>query len=197
VGDHVRTRTLVPTILLALACAGCQKHEPAATTTPAKPAAQVDTTRIVQADQDPGNWLTTGRTYSEQRYSPLTKIDAGNVQQLGLAWFLDLDTHRGQEATPLVIDGVLYSTSAWSKVQAIDAASGKLLWQYDPKVPGETGVKACCDTVNRGVAAYQGKLFVGTLDGRLVALDAATAMKSGRWSPSIRARRTRSPARRA
>ena len=133
-----------------------------------------ETTRIVQADQDPGNWLTTGRTYSEQRYSPLTKIDAGNVKQLGLAWFVDLDTHRGQEATPLVIDGVLYSTSAWSKVQAIDAASGKLLWQYDPKVPGETGVKACCDTVNRGVAAYQGKLFVGTLDGRLVALDAAT-----------------------
>ena len=170
----MRTRTLVPTILLALACSACQKHEPAATTTPAKPAAQVDATRIVQADQDPGNWLTTGRTYSEQRYSPLTKIDAGNVKQLGLAWFVDLDTHRGQEATPLVIDGVLYSTSAWSKVQAIDAASGKLLWQYDPKVPGETGVKACCDTVNRGVAAYQGKLFVGTLDGRLVALDAAT-----------------------
>jgi len=117
----VRTRTLVPTILLALACSACQKHEPAATTTPAKPAAQVDATRIVQADQDPGNWLTTGRTYSEQRYSPLTKIDAGNVKQLGLAWFVDLDTHRGQEATPLVIDGVLYSTSAWSKVQAIDA----------------------------------------------------------------------------
>jgi PQQ-dependent dehydrogenase (methanol/ethanol family) len=130
--------------------------------------------RIVQADQDPGNWLTTGRTYSEQRFSPLAKIDANNVKQLGLAWFVDLDTHRGQEATPLIIDGVLYSTSAWSKVQAIDAASGKLLWQYDPKVPGETGVKACCDTVNRGVAAYEGKLFVGTLDGRLVALDAAT-----------------------
>ena len=103
-----------------------------------------------------------------------TKIDASNVKQLGLAWFVDLDTHRGQEATPLIIDGVLYSTSAWSKVQAIDAASGKLLWQYDPKVPGETGVKACCDTVNRGVAAYEGKMFLGTLDGRLVALDAAT-----------------------
>ena len=165
-------RTLGPTILLALACSACQKHEPAATA-PAKPA-QVDAARIVQADQDPGNWLTTGRTYSEQRFSPLAKIDANNVKQLGLAWFVDLDTHRGQEATPLIIDGVLYSTSAWSKVQAIDAASGKLLWQYDPKVPGETGVKACCDTVNRGVAAYEGKLFVGTLDGRLVALDAAT-----------------------
>jgi quinohemoprotein ethanol dehydrogenase len=171
-GDHVLTRTLVPTLLLALACSACQKKEPVATAS-VKPA-QVDATRIVQADQDPGNWLTHGRTYSEQRFSPLAKIDAGNVKQLGLAWFVDLDTHRGQEATPLIIDGVLYSTSAWSKVQAIDAASGKLLWQYDPKVPGETGVKACCDTVNRGVAAYEGKLFLGTLDGRLVALDAAT-----------------------
>jgi quinohemoprotein ethanol dehydrogenase len=171
-GDHVLTRTLVPTLLLALACSACQKKEPVATAS-VKPA-QVDATRIVQADQDPGNWLTHGRTYSEQRFSPLAKIDAGNVKQLGLAWFVDLDTHRGQEATPLIIDGVLYSTSAWSKVQAIDAASGKLLWQYDPEVPGETGVKACCDTVNRGVAAYEGKLFLGTLDGRLVALDAAT-----------------------
>ena len=162
----------MPTLLIALACSACQKKEPVATA-PVKPA-QVDATRIVQADQDPGNWLTHGRTYSEQRFSPLARIDASNVKQLGLAWFVDLDTHRGQEATPLIIDGVLYSTSAWSKVQAIDAASGKLLWQYDPKVPGETGVKACCDTVNRGVAAYEGKLFLGTLDGRLVALDAAT-----------------------
>src|SRR5687768_1193470 len=171
-GDHVLTRTLVPTLLLALACSACQKKEPVATAS-VKPA-RVDATRIVQADQDPGNWLTHGRTYSEQRFSPLAKIDAGNVKQLGLAWFVDLDTHRGQEATPLIIDGVLYSTSAWSKVQAIDAATGRQLWQYDPKVPGETGVKACCDTVNRGVAAYDGKLFLGTLDGRLVALDAAT-----------------------
>ncbi|HKQ16704.1 MAG TPA: hypothetical protein VJT80_25020, partial [Steroidobacteraceae bacterium] len=158
----MRARTLVPAIAFVVACSACQKHEEPAAKAAAKPPAQVDAARIVQADQDPGNWLTVGRTYSEQRFSPLAKIDAGNVKQLGLAWFLDLDTHRGQEATPLIIDGVLYSTSAWSKVQAIDAASGKLLWQYDPKVPGETGVKACCDTVNRGVAAYQGKLFVGT-----------------------------------
>ena len=125
-GDSVLTRTLVPTLVLALACSACQKREPAAAAPAAKPA-QVDATRLLQADQDPGNWVTHGRTYSEQRYSPLAKIDAGNVKQLGLAWFLDLDTHRGQEATPLIIDGTLYSTSAWSKVQAIDAASGKLL----------------------------------------------------------------------
>ncbi|HEY6644933.1 hypothetical protein [Povalibacter sp.] len=118
----------------------------------------MDAARIAAADSEPGNWLSHGRTYSEQRFSPLASIDKSNIKTLGLAWSLDLDTHRGQEATPLVIDGVMYSTSAWSRVQAIDASSGELLWQYDPRVPGETGAKACCDTVNRGVAAYRGKL---------------------------------------
>jgi PQQ-dependent dehydrogenase (methanol/ethanol family) len=135
---------------------------------------------LTNAEQDSSNWLSYGRTYSEQRFSPLDGINKASIKDLGLAWSLDLDTHRGQEATPLVIDGVMYSTSAWSKVQAIDAASGRLLWQYDPKVPGEVGVKACCDTVNRGVAAYQGKLYLGTLDGRLVAIDAATGSEV--WS---------------
>jgi alcohol dehydrogenase (cytochrome c)/quinohemoprotein ethanol dehydrogenase len=118
--------------------------------------------------------VTHGGTYAEDRFSPLAQIDASTIKTLGLAWSLDLDTNRGQEATPLIVDGVMYSTSAWSKVQAIDAASGKLLWQYDPFVPGSTGVRACCDVVNRGVAAWKGRLYVGTLDGRLVALDAGT-----------------------
>ena len=178
-GEPVLQRSCV-VILSALVCAACQKGPPTdASATPAR-AAQVDAARIVGADQDGANWVTHGRTYSEQRYSPLRNINSENVKTLGLAWSLDLDTHRGQEATPLIIDGVMYSTSAWSKVQAIDAASGKLLWQYDPKVPGETGVKACCDTVNRGVAAYNGRLYVGTLDGRLVALDAASGAEV--WS---------------
>ncbi|HMN47219.1 MAG TPA: PQQ-dependent dehydrogenase, methanol/ethanol family [Povalibacter sp.] len=140
----------------------------------------MDSARLVAADSDSRNWLSYGRTYSEQRFSPLAKIDKTSIKDLGLAWFLDLDTHRGQEATPLVIDGVMYSTSAWSKIQALDAATGKLLWQFDPKVPGETGVKACCDTVNRGVAANRGKLFLGTLDGRLIAIDAVTGKEI--WS---------------
>src|SRR6202040_2721616 len=86
----------------------------------------------------------------------------------------DLDTDRGQEATPLVIDGVMYVSTAWSMVKAYDAASGKLLWSYDPEVPRELGVKGCCDVVSRGVAAWNGKICVCTFDGRLVALDAAT-----------------------
>ena len=137
-------------------------------------AANVDATRLTEADKDPGNWMTYGRTYSEQRFSPLARITADNVKQLGLAWYADLDTNRGQEATPLVIDGVLYVSTAWSMVKAYDAKTGTLLWSYDPAVPRALGVRGCCDVVNRGVAAWKGKIFVGTFDGRLVALDART-----------------------
>src|SRR6478672_4797260 len=143
-------------------------------------AANVDAARIAGADQDPANWMTYGRTYSEQRFSPLSKITADNVGQLGLTWFADLETTRGQEATPLVIDGVIYVSTAWSMVKAFDAKTGTLLWSYDPAVPRALGVRGCCDVVSRGVAAWQGKIFVGTFDGRLVALDAQTGRQI--WS---------------
>ena len=136
--------------------------------------ANVNDEQLVQADDQPGNWLTHGRTYSEQRFSPLKQINDQNAAQLGLAWYIDLDTHRGQEATPLVVDGVMYFTSAWSKVFAVNAATGARLWSYDPKVPPQWAVNACCDVVNRGVAIWHGKVYVGTLDGRLIALDGAT-----------------------
>jgi quinohemoprotein ethanol dehydrogenase len=139
------------------------------------PPADLDTKRIAAADDEPGNWLTHGRTYSEQRFSPLRAINTGTVGRLGLAWSYDLQMNRGAEATPLVVDGVMYVTSAWSIVHAIDARTGRKLWAYDPKVSLEVGPKACCDVVNRGgVALYGGKVFVGVIDGRLVALDAKT-----------------------
>ena len=118
--------------------------------------------------------MSHGRTYDEQRFSPLKQISTENVGELGLAWFADFDTRRGQEATPIIVDGVIYVSTAWSKVNAYDAKTGALLWRYDPKVPGEWAVNTCCDVVNRGVAAWNGKVFVGTLDGRLIALEAAT-----------------------
>lgn len=136
--------------------------------------------RIVRADSEPQNWLTTGRTYGETRFSPLTEINDSNAGSLGLVWSYEFDTRRGQESTPLAVDGVLYTTSAWSKIQAFNAVTGELLWQFDPKVPGAHAVKACCDVVNRGVAYWNGKVYVGTIDGRLIAVDA----KSGQqiWS---------------
>ncbi len=174
------SRYTVVAVLLALLCAGggitVQSSFPRQTPErkAADGAAGVDSKRIINADAEPGNWLTYGRTYSEQRFSPLDKINDHNIAQLGLAWFFDLDTRRGQEATPLVVDGVMYFTTAWSKVVALNAVTGSLLWKYDPKVPPEWAVNACCDVVNRGVAAWEGKVFVGTLDGRLIALDAVT-----------------------
>ena len=157
--------------------AGCgqkQAGEGAAMESAAKSPAAVDGARIAAADSEPGNWMTYGRTYSEQRFSPLDSINADNVSGLGLAWYFDLDTDRGQEATPIVVDGVMYVSTAWSKVKALDAATGKLIWAYDPKVAGKIAVFACCDVVNRGVAVWKGRVYVGTLDGRLVALDAAS-----------------------
>ena len=136
------------------------------------PTRAVTAERILAADG--ADWLSYGRTYDEQRFSPLTSINDRNVAQLGLAWSADLDTARGQEATPIVADGVLYISTAWSKVNAYDAATGKPLWSYDPQVPRETLVKACCDAVNRGVAVWNNRVYVGTLDARLVALDAQT-----------------------
>ncbi len=135
---------------------------------------KVDARSLTTASGNTQDWLTTGRTYDEQRFSPLDTINTKNVSSLGLAWYADMDTARGQEATPIVIDGKIYVSTAWSKVKAYDGVSGKLLWDFDPKVPGATAVKACCDVVNRGLAAWGHKLFIGTLDGRLIALDRDT-----------------------
>ena len=169
-GQNSSTKLFVITFLVLVVTACTQRENAGKSTKPA----DVNESRIIHADQEPGNWLSYGRTYNEQRFSPLKQINDQNVSKLGLAWYYDLDTHRGQEATPIVVDGVMYFTTAWSKVIALDAATGKLLWSYDPRVPGTWAVNACCDVVNRGVAAWNGKLFLGTLDGRLIGLNAAT-----------------------
>lgn len=138
--------------------------------------AQVDGPRIIAADREPGNWMSHGRTYDEQRYSPLNSVNADNIGQLGMAWTTKLDIDSGTEATPLVVDGVMYTTGAFSIVYAINAATGELLWKYDPKVPAENLGQGCCGPVNRGVAVWQGKVYVGSFDGRLIALDAGTGL---------------------
>jgi PQQ-dependent dehydrogenase (methanol/ethanol family) len=130
----------------------------------------VDAARI--ANPAPGEWLSHGRTYDEQRYSPLDRITVQNIGGLGLAWSFDLGTPRGAEATPLVANGVIYISEPWSVVQALDAKTGKPVWRYDPEVPREKAYDACCDVVNRGVALWGDSVFVGALDGRLIALDA-------------------------
>jgi quinohemoprotein ethanol dehydrogenase len=134
----------------------------------------IDDARLRGAADEPANWLSHGRTYSETRFSPLHQIRDANVGQLGLAWSFPTGLRRGHEATPLVVDGVMYLTGSWSVVFALDAATGHLIWKWDPRVDREVGRKTCCDVVNRGVALYRGRIYVGVLDGRLAALNAAT-----------------------
>jgi quinohemoprotein ethanol dehydrogenase len=133
--------------------------------------------QLATIDDNSGDWLTYGRNYGEERFSPLGQITKDNVNQLGLAWSINLGTSRGIEATPLVVDGIMFISGPWSVVYAIDTRKGKILWTYDPQVPKGFGEKACCDVVNRGLAMYKGNIFVGTLDGRLVSINAATGKK--------------------
>lgn len=136
-----------------------------------RPIKPVTGQRIINADREPNNWLSHGRTYSEQRYSPLNSINDTNVGNLKLAWYYDMPTRRGGEATSIVVDGVMYSTGPWSIVYALDAATGKELWKYDPQIPRVVGARGCCDVVNRGAAVWGDKVYVGVFDGRLVALN--------------------------
>jgi quinohemoprotein ethanol dehydrogenase len=136
--------------------------------------ARVDGNMIRQNQAGTPDWPTHGLDYAETRFSRLDQINDANVKDLGLVWSYDLESTRGVEATPLVVDGIMYVTASWSVVHAIDTRSGQRLWTYDPEVPRPLGYKGCCDVVNRGVALYQGKVYVGAFDGRLIALDAAS-----------------------
>ncbi len=135
---------------------------------------RLDDSTLRSVDRDTSNWLMYGRTYDDHRFSPLNQINEQTVGKLGLAWSREFNTTRGLEATPLVDDGVIYTTGDWSVVYAIDAKTGELRWTYDPKVPRARALFICCDVVNRGVALYKGKVYVGTLDSRLIALDEHT-----------------------
>ena len=165
-----------PALLLTLS--GCGNTPTPEATTVAKVnavgAAAVNTERLLGFEKEPGSWLLAGGDYREQRFSRLKQIDDTNVAGLGLAWYADIDTERGQESTPVVVDGVMYLTTAWSMVKAYDIKTGSLLWAYDPAIDRKKGNDACCDVVNRGVAAWNGKIYVGVLDGRLIALDGKT-----------------------
>jgi quinohemoprotein ethanol dehydrogenase len=136
---------------------------------------------LTGAGQAPSvDWAMVGRTFDEQHFSPLTQINDHNVGRLGLAWYADIATERGMEGTPLEIGGVLYNVQPWNIVTAYDATNGKVLWRFDPQVPTKFGRMACCDIVSRGLAAWNGKIYVATLDGRLIALDARSGQP--RWS---------------
>jgi len=137
--------------------------------------AQVDTPDLVAAPAS--EWLTYGRDYAETHFSPLDQVNTENVAGLEVAWTWNLPkTGARLESVPLVSDGVLFATGPRSYVFALDARTGELLWQFDPAIPDERegGPSVCCGDVNRGVALYGDKVFVGLLDGKLVALNRTT-----------------------
>jgi len=142
-----------------------------------RPPASVDQQRLQAADTEPENWFTGGRDQDGTYYSPLKGINTGNVERLGFAWQYDLTTTRGQEATPIVVDGVMYTSGTWGYVYAVDAASGRELWRFDPQADVRAARNPCCDLVNRGVAVWKGRIYVASVDGRLHALDARTGRR--------------------
>lgn len=170
-----RTRTRAAAWLATLALAA--QLLPASAAALRNAAAKVDGAFISANASTTRDWPSHGLDYAETRFSRLRQIDTANVRDLGLVWSYNLESTRGVEATPLVVDGVMYVTASWSVVHAVDARTGKRLWSFDPKVDRALGYRGCCDVVNRGVALYQGKVFVAAYDGRLIALDAASGRK--------------------
>ncbi|MDE0348546.1 MAG: PQQ-dependent dehydrogenase, methanol/ethanol family [Gammaproteobacteria bacterium] len=142
----------------------------------ARVAATVDDARIVRAlGEEPGSWLTYGRTFEEQRFSPLTQIDRETVARLGLAWSKDLGVRHRVQGSPIMVDGVVYVADPWGVTYALDAKTGAELWKFDPEIDPDLVRYACCGgPVNRGVAYYRDRIYLAAFDARLIALDAAT-----------------------
>ncbi len=127
------------------------------------------------------DWLAFGRTYHEQRHSPLSQVNDSNVSRLGVAWYMDLPNDRTLYGTPLVVDGVMYFEGSYNVLRAVDAATGKLLWEFDPEVTKHAGNRLrVMSGASRGVAFWKGKVYVATVDGRLIAVDAGTGKEV--WS---------------
>jgi len=171
----------LPLITVLLVLAGCSQktneansNEVSEAATSSKQSTNISSANIINADATPGEWLTHGRTYSEQRHSPLGKVSTDNVKQLGLDWSFDLGVSRGIEATPIVHNGVMYVTVTWNIVHALNAKTGELIWTYDPEVDKSRASLLCCDAVNRGVALWGNQVFTGTIDGRLIAINKDT-----------------------
>jgi len=162
-------------VLYSFALVACQKSPPAegVSSAPAPtPPAQVDSKRLLAIDAEPGAWLAGGRDFGSTHYSPLETLTRDNLNTLGFAWDFATGTDRGMEATPIVVDGVMYTSGVAGRVYALEAATGKLLWRFEPPADLKYTRGSCCDQVNRGVAVWQGRVYVASIDGILYSLDA-------------------------
>src|SRR6266478_447958 len=147
-------------------------------------AGNVSEARAMSDATEGDNWLLNGRTFDEQHFSPLKEITDKNASGLGLAWFLDIDSGMGIVAEPIVVDGVIYVSAPLSVVYAVDAASGKLLWKFDPRIRLNLAINGSYSArTNGGVAVRNGKVYVGTGDCRLIAVDAASGKQL--WDAAV------------
>ena len=153
--------------------AGTESPPPAAPFVPTSFAA-IDRERLLNIADEPGQWLTEGRDFGKSHYSPLDQINVDTITDLGFAWEYRTDTHRGMEANPIVVDGVLYTSGTTGRVYALNAVTGEEIWTFNPASDGQVNRYTCCDEVNRGVAVWDGMVYVGSLDGRLFGLNAET-----------------------
>lgn len=181
--NQVRNALLAAALALfgLLGCSQDQAEETSASETGATQQAsnvgQISDQRIINAESEPGNWLSHGRDFGEQRFSPLTQINAETVSQLGLEFEVDLKSNGAMEATPIMVDGTLFFSAPYSITYAVNATTGEEIWRYDPEVPREFLRRACCGPISRGVAVYDGHVYIATLDGRLVAVRADSGAK--------------------
>ncbi len=141
---------------------------------PLEATGSIDAERLANINAEPGQWLTTGRDAGKTHYSPLETIDRETVSRLGFAWEYRTGTNRGMQATPIVVDGVMYTSGVAGRVYALNAATGAKIWEFTPPLNLRNARGSCCDIVNRGVAVWNGKVYVGAFEGFLYALDAAT-----------------------
>ena len=155
---------------------GCGKQAPSASAPAPAPAShatgQVDLARLNGVDKEPGAWLTTGRDAGRTHYSPADQINRDSAARLGFAWEFKTDTQRGMEATPIVVDAVMYTSGVAGRVYALDAVTGRQLWKFEPPLKLKNARGSCCDLVNRGVAVWKGKVYVASFEGVLYSLDA-------------------------
>src|SRR5712675_2631192 len=164
-----------PVLVMALlTLVGCGRTQPPTDTKPPHSLGRVDAARLARADFEPGQWFTTGRDAGGTYFSPLSQISEQSVDKLGFAWQYALGTSRGLEASPVVVDGVMFAAGNYGRVYALNAATGVELWTFVPTVDMQWARFACCDVVNRGLAVWKGRVYVAALDGYLYCLDATT-----------------------
>ena len=157
-----RSRRIFPLLILCLACGFIA----------ARARGQVTFERLLNSGKEPQNWLTYSGDYSGRRFSPLDQINRKNAHSLVAKWVYQTAATGKLETTPLVVDGILYATAQDDRAFALDAGTGRPIWMYQHPLPGD--VRLCCGRVNRGLAILGNKVFLGTLDAHVIALDTKT-----------------------